>query len=299
MKSRLKELVGPTWRQRVRKLSRLRWLTKLRQLRYYDFDIRERPLFAAKYVLLDPEVDNFTYEIANEDELADLLAKALGIDRERAAALVAEARSDRELTEELSRRTRWRWDMKRRIHLGRRLGLYAIARELKPRLAIEAGIQDGLGSLVLLRALERNAEEGHPGRLISFDILPGGWLVPERLRPLWTTIFESTTSALEPALNGLEVDMVVHDSGDDYDRELHEYATALDHAGPRLALVSGSGLQRARALPDVCAALGIEYHLFSERPKGHFYPGAGLALGLFDREAHRDPEALGFSRTAR
>ena len=287
MKARLKELVGPRWRQRVRKLSRLRWLTKLRQLRYYDFDIRKRPLFAAKYVLIDPEVDNFTYEIANEDELVALLANALGIDRDRAAAYVAEARSDRELNDELSRRIRWRFHMKRRIHLGRRLGLYAIARELKPRLAVEAGIQDGLGSLVLLRALERNAEEGHPGRLISFDILPGGWLVPDRLRGNWTTIFESTTTALEPALAGHEVDLMVHDSGDDYDRERHEYETALAHAGPRLGLVSGSGLQRARALPDVCADLGIEYHLFSERPKDHFYPGAGLALGLVSREAAR------------
>jgi hypothetical protein len=296
MKSRLKALVGPTWRQRVRKLSRLRWLTKLRQLRYYDFRIRERPLFALKYVFVDPEVDNFTYEIANEDELIDFLAGALGIDRASAAGHVAEARTDPELNDELSRRIRWRWDMKRRIHLGRRLGLYAVAREVKPRLVVEAGIQDGLGSLVLLRALERNAEEGSPGRLISFDILPGGWLVPERLRGLWTTIFESTTTALEPALSGLELDMVVHDSGDDYERERHEYATALAHAGPRLALVSGSGLQRARALPDVCAALGVEYHLFSERPRDHFYPGAGLAVGLFDRELHRDPtEALGAS----
>jgi methyltransferase family protein len=286
MKSRLKELVGPRWRQRVRKLSRLRWLTKLHQLRYYDFSIRKRPLFAAKYVLLDPEIDN-------DDELVDFLASALGIDRARAAEHVAEARSDPELTDELSRRIRWRWDMKRGIHLGRRLGLYAIAREVKPQLAVEAGIQDGLGSLVLLRALERNGEEGHPGRLISFDILPGGWLVPERLRAMWTTIFESTTTALEPALDGLQVDLLVHDSGDDYERERHEYATALAHAGARLALVSGSGLQRARALPDVCAALGVDYHLFSERPKDHFYPGAGLALGLYERERHRDPtEAL-------
>ena len=110
---------------------------------------------------------------------------------------------------------------------------------------------------------------------------------------MWTTIFESTTTALEPALDGQELDLVVHDSGDDYDRERYEYATALAHAGPRLALVSGSGLQRARALPDVCQALDVDYHLFSERPKDHFYPGAGLAIGLFDRARHRDPaEAL-------
>jgi methyltransferase family protein len=289
MKARLKELLGPRWRQRARKLSRLRWLTKLRQLRYYDFPIARRPLFTVRYLLFDPEVDNFTYEIENEDELVEFLAGALGVDRDRAAAYVAEARSDEELTDKLSRRVRWRWDMKRRLHLGRRLGLYAIARELKPGLAVEAGIQDGLGSLVLLRALEHNAQEGHPGRLISFDILPGGWLVPDRLRPLWTTILESTTIGLEPALSGLQVDMIVHDSGDDYERERHEYVTALAHAGPRLALVSNSGFSRSRALPDVCAALGVKYQVFGDRPKNHFYPGGGLALGLFDRELHRDP----------
>jgi hypothetical protein len=60
---------------------------------------------------------------------------------------------------------------------------YAVVRALKPQLIVETGIKQGLGSLVLLAALERNAGEGGSGRLISFDIDPfSGWVVPQRLR---------------------------------------------------------------------------------------------------------------------
>jgi hypothetical protein len=38
---------------------------------------------------------------------------------------------------------------------------------------VETAIQEGLGSAVLLRALERNAEEGSSGELISFDVMLG------------------------------------------------------------------------------------------------------------------------------
>lgn len=54
---------------------------------------------------------------------------------------------------------------------------YLIARLAKPRLIVETGIRSGLGSMLILRALQRNAAEGAPGELVSVDVAPNaGWL---------------------------------------------------------------------------------------------------------------------------
>src|SRR5581483_12470669 len=67
-KEQLKDLVGPAWRRRVHRLSRLRWATKLqiaRGLQGGDRSLRRR----AAYVLWDPETESFSYELADEGEL--------------------------------------------------------------------------------------------------------------------------------------------------------------------------------------------------------------------------------------
>ena len=74
----------------------------------------------------------------------------------------------------------------------------------KPKLIVEAGVHEGLGSEILLRALQRNAEEGAPGHLLSFDIHDDtGWLVAPQLRSNWTFTIESTLTGMRPALRGL------------------------------------------------------------------------------------------------
>lgn len=271
-------------RQRLRGLvNRLRWVHKARTVRHYAG--RSQSTFGdrLRYVLLDPELDNFTYELDNEDDLASFLAAGLGISTTDAAGLIRELQGDDDLRELLAAQLRRRWDRKSRAHYGRRLGWYAIARVIRPELVVETGIHDGLGSVLLLRALERNAAEGHPGRLLSVDVDPSaGWLVDERLREHWEPIYESTFTALPKALEGQEVGMIVHDSDHTYECELFEFQAAVDHAAGRLALVSDNS-HATSALRDVCARLGIEYGLFLERPQAHFYPGAGMGFGLLDR----------------
>ncbi len=266
------------WRRRLLRLNRARWWTKLRILRSYGAAPWRRPWVAAAYVLLDPEVDNFTYELANAHELAPFVGAALGIDRERASALVDEARHDPLLARALRPRLCARLDAKRRLHPGRRLAWYAAVRALAPALVVETGIKDGLGSLLLLRALQRNARDGRPGQLISFDLYPDkGHLVPAELRPLWEPIFASTRTALEPALRGRRVGMLIHDSEPTYAIERFEYDVALRHAADRLVLVSGSSHQSS-ALRDLAGELGVEWREFRDQPRTHPSPGAATAV---------------------
>src|SRR5271166_6157669 len=156
IKSQLKRL-SPTWKNRLRRLSRLRWLEKTRIVRAYGVSFREHPLRMAGYVLLDPDVGDFTYELDNQGELVEFLADALALDPAIIAGHLAEIRSEPALTRELTARVRWRPDMKRRVGLAHRVAWYAVVRAKKPRLVVETGIKHGLGSLVLLVALERNA----------------------------------------------------------------------------------------------------------------------------------------------
>lgn len=285
LESRARALLPRDLRRRLGRLSRLRWVRKARLARGYGASLRDDPRTVLGFVLLDPEVDTFTYALDNEDELVDVTARALGVAPKRVAALFDEARDDPVLGAELNRRVRWRFDFKRRVLFGRRYAWYAIARELKPAVIVETGIKDGLGSVLLLRALERNAQEGSPGRLISFDLYPDkGWLVPERMRAEWQPIFASTGEALDPALAGLEVGMLVHDSDSSYASADFEYRTALAHAAPRLALVAGTA-HHSDALPDLCAEYDVPYHHFHDRPHRHVSHGSSTGVGIFASDA--------------
>ncbi len=193
----LKRIVGPEWRFRAHRLARLRWWTKYRVARTSQANIGWRA--RAAYVLFDPEIESYSYELENEAEAIAALAVALGRPVQELAAYAAETRTDPELNELLRRHLRWRLDTKRQPPLGNRLAWYVIVRAGKPSLIVETGIYLGLGSLALLRALERNAAEGKPGELISFDtILNAGSMVREPMRRHWRRIIGTTQECCCP-----------------------------------------------------------------------------------------------------
>jgi len=277
IKTRLKGL-SPAWQDRLRRLSRFRWFEKARIVRGYGVSFRAQPLLVARYVLFDPEVGDFSYELDNEHELVDFLAGVLGLSQTTIAGYLAEIKNDEKLRGAMAKRARWRIDMKRRIHFGQRVAWYAVTRAVKPRLMVETGIKHGFGSLVLLSALERNAREGSPGRLISFDTDPfSGWVVDERLREHWRPVFASTFDLLDATLDGHEVDLFICDTPPSYETESFEMRTAMSHAAKDIVLIAGNG-DRTTALPELAAELNGEYRHFVERPRRHIFPGAGFGL---------------------
>lgn len=271
-------------RVQVRHGSRLAWAMKRRTLADYGVSPLRRPLLSARYVFLDPELDNFTYDIENLDELAAFVADTVGCRVERVRAILDEPQSDPHLAG-IAAAMKRRPASKRRPRYGRRLGWYALVRLSQPAVAVETGIHDGLGSALLLAALERNAAEGAPGRLISVDINEqAGWLVPEQLRSYWTPVFGSTFDVLPGVLDGEEVGFFIHDSDHTYECERFEFDQALAHAA-RESLLLSDNAHATSALRDVCQDLSIEYRFFAERPRRHFYPGGGIGLGVSRRAA--------------
>ncbi|MEA2215252.1 MAG: hypothetical protein QOK19_813, partial [Solirubrobacteraceae bacterium] len=122
----LKRLIGPTWRFRAHHLGRLRWLTKYRLMRTYGAEAGWRQRLA--FVLLDPEIESFSYELDDEVQAISALAAAVGRPAEELLAYAAEVREDPELGRRLWRHLRWRFDLKRRPQLGHRLAWYVLVR---------------------------------------------------------------------------------------------------------------------------------------------------------------------------
>lgn len=259
----------------LRPARRLRWLHKAMAVRRSQASIRRN----LGFVLWAPEPDNFTYDIVNHGELAEWVATVASCDAEQAQRYLVEPEVDQLVARRLQDATsgRWLWT-KSRPPFGKRLGWYALARALRPKLIIEVGAHDGLGAFLLLRSLERNAEEGYPGRLVSFDVNPkAGWLVGHH--PLWDLRIESSQSGL-PALigEGATIDMFIYDGWHSYEAERADLELAAEHVTGDGILLSDDA-QVTHALADVCRDRTLAYFEFHEVPREHFYPGGFLAAG--------------------
>lgn len=242
--------------------------------------LRRSPLHALRYVVVGRELDNFTYDIANNADLAGFLAGAYDVEPELAARYIEELRNDEDLERALRARLAHRSDRNDRMPFGRRLGWYAAARIRRPSLIIETGVHDGLGSIALLRALERNTAEGAPGRLIGFDINPeAGWLIPDALRTSYTLVIGDALARL-PEIMGVErVGLFLHDSDHRYEHETAELTAIIGHMEDGGTLISDNAHSSA-AFADFCSRHGLDARLWREEPRDHFYPGAGIGLAV-------------------
>jgi hypothetical protein len=253
---------------------------KLWALKHYWPIMRTRPVDALRFLLADPELDNFTYDISNTDELTCTLAAALQSSIDSVHSCVLELEDDEGFRNELSTQLRRRRDRRRVALYGRRIGWYVITRLLKPRLIVEAGVHDGLGSSVFLRALERNCSEGHDGQVIGIDIdSTAGWLVPARMTARFTLVVDNSVDALRRIVATERVDLFLHDSLHSYAHEMGEYHAVWPALSSRGVLLSDNA-HATTALADFSAQRARRYVFWPERPIGHFYPGAGIGISL-------------------
>ena len=131
------------------------------------------------------------------------------------------------------------------------LRLYRLLRELKPVVAVETGVCNGVSTAFLLLALERNGdgelhsidlpevagEEYEPGTFGDGKgggvIPPGrepGWMVPPELRHRWHLVLGRSQDELLPLLEQLErpLEFFMHDSEHSYECMSFEFDTAWD-----------------------------------------------------------------------
>ena len=274
-----------SWRARLRlgstRFGPGRFAYRLRVLAADRRMVRRRPADALHYLIHSRELTNFTYELENEPAVVSFVASGLGVGSGQIEGLMKELEEDRELMAELEARLRQRPDRDDQPRLGKRRALYCVVRAMRPKVVAEAGTHDGMGTAVLMRALERNAEDGSPGTLLTFDIEPeSGWLVDERRHAgRLKRIIGDINETLEPALEEHGVDLFIHDSLIAAGLERFEYECALRHPrGPRVVLFTVEGA--TGALARLCEECGASYRAVQERPLHHYWRGNELGLAV-------------------
>lgn len=105
---------------------------------------------------------------------------------------------------------------------------YALIRELNPETVVETGVCNGVSTLSILAALERNGR----GSLYSVDFpdhpnvpedAEPGWIIPEQLKERWELRLGLSQRELPALLQELDqVDMFFHDSDPSFPARLFE-----------------------------------------------------------------------------
>jgi hypothetical protein len=278
--------MGHRLRAGARRLNRLRWAAKLANVRRAGPGGTARTRDKLGYILWAPELGDLSFDMADPGATAGFLANALSVPVEDALRAWQEVTEDEQLRADYAR-LRKRSLLPRRLALSARGPWWVLVRLRKPALVVETGVWYGLGSALLLRALELNAHEGHEGRLISFDPdTTGGWLVPERLKPRWTWVQAPTEDALEESLRGQRLDLFIHDTPSNYERERAEFEVARRHAAPGAVLLSSNG-ENTPALREISAANGLPYYHYRYVAERHFYVTNGLSLSVLPAARER------------
>jgi len=120
--------------------------------------------------------------------------------------------------------------------------LYALVRKRQPETVLETGVCNGVSTLIVLRALQRNGT----GKLHSVDLpdvkrLPDGakpgWIVPDELRSSWTLTIGDSLEELPAVVQELDdIDLFIHDTKSTIlDDELETVWSKLPKGAPILA----------------------------------------------------------------
>lgn len=229
------------------------------------------------------EYTNFTYDLTdlNKEYLASFVAAVTGTDRNTALRYIQELEEDDVLRSHIDERTQAsgeRHFADRRISYGKRLGWYAIARIVKPRVVVETGVEKGLGACVLAAALLRNKDEGFPGNYYDTDIQPrAGYLLQGKYADVGRILYGDSITSLETL--DATLDLFINDSDHSSQYERREYET-IQHKLAEDAIIIGDNAHETRNLLDFAIETDRDFLFFQEKPYRHWYRGGGIGVAF-------------------
>ncbi len=239
-----------------------------------------------KWVVTSKEPANFTYDIghSNKMTLASLISLITKTDYEIVWRYMMELDEDQNIRDAIIARAKSENFMD--LHdptafFGRRIGWYAMARLLKPKVVIETGVDKGLGSMALCAALLRNEREGFPGRYYGTDLMPSaGYLLIEPYAQVGEILYGDSIESLSRFSN--KIDLFINDSDHSADYETKEYETIRPKLSEKAVILGDNG--PANIFPW-SQRVGRSFAFFREAPVGHWHPGAGIAFS-FPRQSN-------------
>ncbi len=234
-----------------------------------------------KWLFASRETTNLTYDLepANVAYLTHFVAEVAGKEYKEVRQYILEIEQDAVLKEYIQRTilaSPEGFKADKEVRFGRRIGWYALVRATKPRVVIETGVDKGLGSCVLTRALMRNQEEGFPGRYYGTDINPkAGYLLGGPYATFGQILYGDSIESLKK-LN-VPIDLFINDSDHSAEYEAAEYQVIRDRLSDA-SLIIGDNSHCTSKLEEFALQTNRKFLFFQERPKQHWYPGAGIGV---------------------
>ena len=240
---------------------------------------------AADWLVTGRENTNHTYDLTplNQLYLAHTLALVTGKPFAEMQGYIVEPAADTALIDHLAavragHPAGLRAVAEPAARFGRRLGWYAIARALKPKLIVETGVDKGLGGALLCAALLRNTDEGAPGQYIGTDIREdAGYLVSGAYSAVGRIVYGDSLASL--AALKQPIDLFINDSDHDPAYEAREY-TAITRLLHKDSVILSDNAHGTDILARFAADTGRKFIFFREQPADHWYPGAGIGIAF-------------------
>lgn len=232
-----------------------------------------------KWMFLKTEESNFNYKITAQNKLylASFVASVTGCEVKSAQEFILEIESNKQLKDHFGENASNSKDRQRiEIDYARRIGWYAFIRAAKPKLVVETGVDNGVGSCVIAAALIRNLSDGFSGRYIGTEINKDAG---KYFSGIYSTVGEirygDSIELLEQIRD--DIDLFINDSDHDVDYEYNEYTTIQHKLSPQ-AIVLGDNSHVSNSLVKFSNENGRSFLFFQEKPDKHWYPGAGIGI---------------------
>ena len=239
-----------------------------------------------RWMIYSKEDTNFTYDLTkqNLDELYKLLESIFEINYSKIKDYSEELLNNSIIKDYLKNKTETS-DFKNfadnEIKFSRRIGWYIIARINKPKLIIETGVDKGMGSVILSEALIKNEKEGFNGKYYGTDINPeAGYLFDDIYRKKGKIIYGDSIESLKKIDE--PVDLFINDSDHSAEYEADEYKTIITKLSKN-SVILGDNSHSTDELLKFSIEHGRNFVLFRERPKNHWYPGAGIGISFIKK----------------
>lgn len=251
---------------------------------YCALKVTLKPVCASfGWVFTSREHYNYTYDLhpMSVNYLAAMLAVVTGRSQNEIAGYIREIETDEQLKRHIVAQTQQspeRYIADTEVRFGRRMGWYALVRALKPKIVVETGVDKGLGSCVLVAALQRNTKGGHPGTLIGIDINPkAGYLLSAPYDQPARMIFADSLATLSTL--DTRVDLFIHDSDHSPEFETKEYEAVAGRLSANAVVVSDNAAHTDR-LWRWSKQNNRQFLYYAENPVGHWWPGEGIAVAF-------------------
>lgn len=235
------------------------------------------------------ETHNFTYDLTDRNlrYLGEMVAVAVNRPAAEIHRYIREAIDDADLRAHVAGKMAaydgQKTPTRVKTPFARRLGWYAVARAIKPKIVVETGVERGHGAVLLCAALLRNAEEGHPGRYFGTELDPAaGMLLSGKYASTGKILYGDSIMSLRSLADN--IDLFVNDSDHSAEYEGREYDTIAGKLSPGAVLL-GDNAHVTEKLALFAEATGRRFMMFREEPKDHWYPGAGIGIAFSARDA--------------